>query len=194
MSVQSCRARAWFAASLGGPGVQSSDGWKAGLGSPPALQIPVHNRQALEANRFSSFLLPPRFQRCCCQVRSLSWLDVSSKCWAVIGHITSSMFMFHRPGTLLDYRSQDLAEQLTLLDSQLFFRIEVYTILCLSHLYDCHLPVTCLPLLSSFQRYCCGPKSRMRRRVPTWQSLLNTSTMSPSGKKNKDKSTIFFCF
>ncbi|KAF7651467.1 hypothetical protein LDENG_00110810, partial [Lucifuga dentata] len=30
-----------------------------------------------------------------------------------------------RPGTLLDFRSQDLAEQLTLLDSELFYKIEL---------------------------------------------------------------------
>lgn len=36
--------------------------------------------------------------------------------------------------------------------------------------------------LSSFQRCCCGQRSRMRRRVPTWQSSLNTLTTSPSGK------------
>ncbi|KAK5619997.1 hypothetical protein CRENBAI_003707 [Crenichthys baileyi] len=44
-----------------------------------------------------------------------------------------------RPGTLLDFRSQDLAEQLTLMDSDLFCKIEVQ--ICLS------LPVT-LPHLS----------------------------------------------
>ncbi|XP_013883598.1 rap guanine nucleotide exchange factor 1 [Austrofundulus limnaeus] len=34
-----------------------------------------------------------------------------------------------RPGTLLDFRSQDLAEQLTLLDSQLFYKIELPEVL-----------------------------------------------------------------
>lgn len=33
--------------------------------------------------------------------------------------------MSSRPGTLLDFRSQDLAEQLTLLDSELFYKIKV---------------------------------------------------------------------
>ncbi|CAJ1069366.1 rap guanine nucleotide exchange factor 1-like [Xyrichtys novacula] len=34
-----------------------------------------------------------------------------------------------RPGTLLDFRSQDLAEQLTLLDSELFYKIELPEVL-----------------------------------------------------------------
>lgn len=62
-----------------------------------------------------------------------------------------------RPGTLLDFRSQDLAEQLTLLDSELFYKIEVSILpaclICLSPLsvssvsITCHSPV-CLPCLS----------------------------------------------
>ncbi|MEQ2204677.1 hypothetical protein XENOCAPTIV_016830 [Xenoophorus captivus] len=49
-----------------------------------------------------------------------------------------------RPGTLLDFRSQDLAEQLTLMDSDLFCKIEVQ--ICLS------LPVTLPHLRYSLQR------------------------------------------
>lgn len=53
--------------------------------------------------------------------------------------------MSSRPGTLLDFRSQDLAEQLTLLDSELFYKIKV----CGSHLRvhsrpPCHLTHLCL--------------------------------------------------
>ncbi len=39
--------------------------------------------------------------------------------------IVSCLLSSFRPGTLLDFRSQDLAEQLTLLDSELFYKIEV---------------------------------------------------------------------
>ncbi len=92
---------------------------------------------------------------------------------------TPPLWSSFRPGTLLDFRSQDLAEQLTLLDSELFYKIEVKILpvspiylTYLSHLTVSHLSVssnclTYLSHLSSFQRCCCGLRSRMRRRVRT---------------------------
>lgn len=37
---------------------------------------------------------------------------------------------FHRPGTLHDFRSHEIADQLTLLDAELFYKIEVLFVLC----------------------------------------------------------------
>lgn len=36
-----------------------------------------------------------------------------------------SLVVFHRPGTLHDFHSHEIAEQLTLLDAELFYKIEV---------------------------------------------------------------------
>uniref|UniRef100_A0A8C7ZC42 CRK SH3-binding GNRP n=1 Tax=Oryzias sinensis TaxID=183150 RepID=A0A8C7ZC42_9TELE len=62
------------------------------------------------------------------------FLSIIDKRWKLTGSPRSfcplaSKGVAARPGTLLDYRSQDLAEQLTLLDSQLFFRIELPEVL-----------------------------------------------------------------
>lgn len=38
-----------------------------------------------------------------------------------------SLLVSHRPGTLHDFHSHEIAEQLTLLDAELFYKIEVQT-------------------------------------------------------------------
>ncbi|XP_047448140.1 rap guanine nucleotide exchange factor 1-like isoform X2 [Mugil cephalus] len=61
-------------------------------------------------------------------------LSKMEKKWQLIGSPHSlrplaSKGVAARPGTLLDFRSQDLAEQLTLLDSALFYKIELPEVL-----------------------------------------------------------------
>lgn len=48
-----------------------------------------------------------------------------------------------RPGTLHDFRSHEIADQLTLLDAELFYKIEVQLLLCVN-------PLQCLRTLIVF--------------------------------------------
>lgn len=125
LCVQCDRAGLWFAAAADGPGVQPPDWWRAGSGPPVALQHPVQDGAEVAADWLSSVTPPPRSQGRGRQVSAdlwpLVWLTVLSFSQTSTGLLLSSV----RPGTLLDFRSQDLAEQLTLLDSELFCKIEV---------------------------------------------------------------------
>lgn len=110
----------------------------------------------------------------------------------------------YRPGTLHDFRSHEIADQLTLLDAELFYKIEVlclrfvqYSTLKSLGIVDasnimkllfkmdegkfsgldllsvCRFNMSPKPhvhaflLFCRFLRCCSGPRSRMRRRVPT---------------------------
>ena len=55
----------------------------------------------------------------------LTWWTID-RC-VIQSNVNTSSSVLIRPGTLLDFRSQDLAEQLTLMDSELFYKIEVQT-------------------------------------------------------------------
>uniref|UniRef100_A0A672GKS6 CRK SH3-binding GNRP n=1 Tax=Salarias fasciatus TaxID=181472 RepID=A0A672GKS6_SALFA len=60
-----------------------------------------------------------------------SILSRMEKTWQLIGSPPSlaARSVAARPGTLLDFRSQDLAEQMTLLDSELFYKIQLPEVL-----------------------------------------------------------------
>ncbi|XP_062272854.1 rap guanine nucleotide exchange factor 1-like [Scomber scombrus] len=67
------------------------------------------------------------------QLRSIILSKMEQK-WQLIGSPQSlrplaAKGVAARPGTLLDFRSHDLAEQLTLLDSELFYKIELQEVL-----------------------------------------------------------------
>lgn len=99
---------------------------------------------------------------------------------------------FYRPGTLHDFRSHEIADQLTLLDAELFYKIEVRWF---SPHMDLHwfalwglasrgpeLTSTLLLISLRFQKFCFGQRSRMRRKVQTWLNSQSTLTTWAIGK------------
>lgn len=92
-------------------------------------------------------------------------------------------FCLNRPGTLHDFRSHEIADQLTLLDAELFYKIEVSC----SFVFQLIIGQTnYLLVLFSFRFLKCyfGPRSRMRRRVRTWLSSQSTLTTWATGETN----------
>lgn len=92
---------------------------------------------------------------------------------------TMLLMLCSRPGTLHDFHSHEIAEQLTLLDAELFYKIEVgaewpcegkqLSVLGRAPApgpgpSQAELPSPLFPPRSL--RSCFGPKSRMRRRAP----------------------------
>lgn len=188
--MQCDRAGLWFAAAADGPGVQPPDWWRAGTGPPAALQHPVQDGAAVAADSLSSVAPPPRSSGRGCQVRSHLWpLNLLDDWQFRHQQMSSHVFLQTRNSSGLQDAGFSwtadsvglwavLQDRGTNLNVHLFHFFLYYLSVCLSPVC-----LTCLSLLlSSFQRCCCGLKSRMRRRVLTWQSSPNTSTTSLSGK------------
>lgn len=58
--------------------------------------------------------------------------------WTIeVEDITLKFACAYRPGTLHDFRSHEIADQLTLLDAELFYKIEVRLLLCVKPLSVC---------------------------------------------------------
>lgn len=94
---------------------------------------------------------------------------------------------FHRPGTLHDFRSHEIADQLTLLDAELFYKIEVLFVLCRSS-HSITRPLRSSGVSDMFFLSVCrslrsfsGQRNRTKRRVPIWPSSLSTSTTCHTG-------------
>lgn len=102
----------------------------------------------------------------------------------------------NRPGTLHDFRSHEIADQLTLLDAELFYKIEVKqsSPFCWSVLFMLRLwadpPVKPCWFPPRSQRYCFGPRSRTKRRVQTWLSSQSTLTTWAIGEAKTSKHRV----
>jgi hypothetical protein len=96
----------------------------------------------------------------------------------------------HRPGTLHDFRSHEIADQLTLLDAELFYNIEVpesplLSLFCFQFWLcysDLTLYLSLFLSLLRFLRCCFGPRNRTRKRVPIWLSSQSTLTIWATGE------------
>jgi hypothetical protein len=100
----------------------------------------------------------------------------SQSSWLPKAHCPSSAILLvplsSRPGTLHDFHSHEIAEQLTLLDAELFYKIEVCVEwpnmerqLCVPGSWS--ISAVCSISSYRFLRFYFGPKSRTRRRAPT---------------------------